>query len=530
MDINTKRQFGCKSIKANIQCSYRFAIDDIGEGVNYFFNVGARSGVDMGRLSDSFGNSGTCHGESNERFAIHIFKGGRTCFVGFILLYQPYCYFCNFGLYEAIGKGIFEYEKAGEDNYQNTQKDNREVFVFAFIDHYPIVAFWSRACQDEFMGRAGFVLLVLVIAGVIIFSFKNPTRLTENNTAGIINGSAKPASKRVFINETSLDIPDGFGGKMFAKGLSAPRVIIFDPKGNVMVSIPSKGVVVALPDRDKNGEADEIVTVAEGLNNPHGILFLCKSNRCQLYVAEENQLDVFDYNQERLVAGNKRKLINLPDGGNHVTRSLALSPNPGKLLVAIGSSCNVCNESDERRAAILEVDVETVQAKVFAKGLRNSVFMTTRPGTNEVWATDMGRDWLGDNSPPDEINMIRDGKTYGWPYCYGKGVHDANFDPGGSMDCSQTEPARVEIPAHSAPLGLAFWGSDLLVAYHGSWNRTTPTGYKIVKIDKDKKITDFVTGFIDGGKVTGRPVGVLAGEKKIYITDDRAGVVYLIYE
>jgi len=182
----------------------------------------------------------------------------------------------------------------------------------------------------------------------------------------------------------------------------------------------------------------------------------------------------------------------------------------------------------------------------FASGLRNSVFMVNHPVTGEIWATEMGRDFLGDNLPPDEINIIREGKSYGWPYCYGNKIQDKKFDSSDKAKqiCENSEPAKIEIPAHSAPLGLAFfpensaWPRDywnnLLVAYHGSWNRTEPAGYKIVRYKLDREGTilgqeDFISGWLAGKNATGRPVGILIQpDGKIFISDDKAGVVYLI--
>ncbi|KKS98039.1 MAG: Glucose/sorbosone dehydrogenase-like protein, partial [Candidatus Giovannonibacteria bacterium GW2011_GWA1_43_15] len=157
--------------------------------------------------------------------------------------------------------------------------------------------------------------------------------------------------------------------------------------------------------------------------------------------------------------------------------------------------CDVCDEKDQRRAKILSVNYDGADLKTFASGLRNSVFMAIHPVAGKVWATEMGRDFLGDNLPPDEINIIEEGKYYGWPYFYGKGIRDAAFEPDVMFE---QDPDRVgsyiDIPAHSAPLGLAFipeegwpqdWWYNLLVAYHGSWNKADPTGYKIARYKLD---------------------------------------------
>jgi glucose/arabinose dehydrogenase len=344
-----------------------------------------------------------------------------------------------------------------------------------------------------------------------------------------------------------LILPPGFSISVFAKGLVGPRVMTFDPEGNLLVSIPSQGRVVALPDRDRDGIADRIVTVADGLKRPHGLAFRC-APECRLYLAEEDRVNVYSYDKKDLKAVKIKKIVDLPTGGNHVTRTLLFLPKPhdNQLLISVGSSCNVCKEKDWRRAKVLVVPVEGGSLTIFASGLRNAVFMAVHPKTNEVWATEMGRDWLGDDLPPDEIDIIEQGKHYGWPFCYGKNVHDADFDPRETQACKEPEtiPSHIDIPAHSAPLGLAFFPdkgwpkefrSDLLVAYHGSWNRSIPTGYKIVRYRLDKRgkylgVEDFITGWLTKeGTALGRPVDiVIRPDGTIFVSDDKAGVIYRI--
>lgn len=137
--------------------------------------------------------------------------------------------------------------------------------------------------------------------------------------------------------------------------------------------------------------------------------------------------------------------------------------------------------------------------------------------------------FLGDNLPPDTVQNIKEGANYGWPYCYGDKVIDQETNPGGTkFDCTKIESPLIQIPAHSAPLGLAFLGQDLLIAYHGSWNRSVPTGYKIVKYSGGQ-LSDFITGWLQpNGDVLGRPVDILVNNKDIYISDDKAGVIYLL--
>ncbi len=349
------------------------------------------------------------------------------------------------------------------------------------------------------------------------------------------------------VNETGfpLKLPAGFKISIFAEGLENPRVMAYDPAGNIIVSIPSQGKVVALPDKNSDGVADEIITIIDGLNRPHGLATRC-AERCEFFIAESDQVAVYDYDSQNFKATNKRKIIDLPDGGNHFTRTILFLPEPEdhKLLTSVGSSCDVCVETDSRRAKILISNADGSDLKVFANGLRNSVFMAIHPVTGKIWATEMGRDWLGDDLPPDEINIIKEENWYGWPWFYGKNIEDYDFSPYSRPQyAKEAIPSYIDIPAHSAPLGLAFFPEEgwpeeywhnLLVAYHGSWNRNVPTGYKIVRYKLDASGNylgeeDFISGWFTKNGALGRPADILIQPGGIiYVSDDKAGVIYKI--
>jgi glucose/arabinose dehydrogenase len=357
----------------------------------------------------------------------------------------------------------------------------------------------------------------------------------------------KPAGGEESVDPAAfpLKLPPGFAIAIFARDLKGARVLALDPGGNLLVSLTSQGKVVALPDKNGDGVADSVVTVLEGLNRPHGLAF-GPGDEPRLYVAETHQVEAYDYDPERLTATRPEKIADLPPGGRHFTRSLVFLPGARghRLLISVGSSCDVCEEEDWRYAKILAVDAAGGDLTTFVSGLRNSVFMAVHPLSRHVWATEMGRDYLGDDLPPDEINIILKGSHYGWPYCYGKRVHDDQFDPTGAHreSCADTIPAFIDIPAHSAPLGLAFFPEEwpqefrynLLVAYHGSWNRTVPTGYKVVRHRLDRAgnpvdAEDFITGWLTPAGALGRPVDILiTDDGVIFISDDKAGVVYRV--
>jgi glucose/arabinose dehydrogenase len=364
----------------------------------------------------------------------------------------------------------------------------------------------------------------------------------------LIEEPRRPEVNPALPSPLPLKPPPGFALSIFARDLKGARVLALDPNGTLLVSLTGQGKVVALPDKNGDGVADAVVTVLDGLNKPHGLAF-GPEKKPRLYVAETGRVTAYDYEPAQLKATGEQKIADLPPGGRHFTRSLVFLPSARnhRLLISVGSSCDVCEEKDPRYASILAVDADGGNLETFARGLRNSVFMAVHPLSRHVWATEMGRDYLGDDLPPDEINILLEGGHYGWPYCYGKRVHDDSFDPNGAHQefCAETIPAFIDIPAHSAPLGLAFFPKewpeefrhDLLVAYHGSWNRTEPTGYKVVRHRLDSAgnpvdAEDFITGWLTPAGALGRPVDILITDNGvIYISDDKAGVVYrVVYE
>ncbi|MBI3420817.1 MAG: PQQ-dependent sugar dehydrogenase [Candidatus Sungbacteria bacterium] len=339
-----------------------------------------------------------------------------------------------------------------------------------------------------------------------------------------------------------LKLPSGFSIEIFAKNLSGARVMVFDRFGNMWVSRTSAGVITQLQVRDGKvvGQNDYI----RNLRKPHGLAFgsFGNSDSEVLYYAEENKISFLPIVSTRIPT----KIVDLPAGGGHFTRTIGFGPD-GRLYISIGSSCNVCRERDQRRAAIYSMNKDGGDFKLFVTGLRNSVFFVWHPETKKMWATEMGRDLIGDDFPPDEINIVEEEKNYGWPACYGNNIHDTDFDRNTYIRNPCTEPFEtpsfVDIPAHSAPLGLAFvpdtwpqeYRGNLLVAYHGSWNRSEPTGYKIVRFKfNDTKglirADDVISGWLTpDNKALGRPVDLVFGpDNTLYVSDDKAGVIYAL--
>ncbi|MFZ3262894.1 MAG: PQQ-dependent sugar dehydrogenase [Terriglobales bacterium] len=349
------------------------------------------------------------------------------------------------------------------------------------------------------------------------------------------------------FNLKQLKLPDGFHIAVFADNIDGARMLTFTPGGVLLVSESGEGKVVALPDPRHSGKADRTVDVLSGLNEPHGIAFYDG----KLYVAENDKVRRYDWDEANLRATNPKTLTDLPTGGGHSTRSLLF--HGGKMYVAAGSSCNVCIEKDPRRATVMEFNPDGTGQKIFAKGLRNSVGLAVNPKTGTVWVTVNGRDWLGDDLPPETIYDLGKGgdgtEDAGWPYCYGDRVPDPNFTKPGDNRCQSVIEPKVQMQAHSAPLGLAFYEgtmfppeyrNNIFVAFHGSWNRSLPTGYKVVRIKLDDKgqpvgeVQDFITGWLAPAETKkdrwmGRPVGIVFGsDGSMYLSDDRGGVIYRV--
>ncbi len=333
--------------------------------------------------------------------------------------------------------------------------------------------------------------------------------------------------------ERILYLPKGYKISVFARGFSKPRSFDFDNKGNIYLADKGTGQVMIIK---PSGTTTELES---GLRNIHGIDWYNND----LYVAEENQVIVYRQITENADYAKKEVLIeDLPSGGNHTTRTIAISPDE-KLFVSVGSSCNVCEEKDERRAALLVYDLDGSNEEIFAVGLRNTVGFIFKELINgyEIWGVDNGRDLIGDDTPVEEVNVIKKGMHYGWPYCHGSGIPNPEY-PSKENFCRHSSVfPTFEMQAHSAPLGLSFapgkfaknrLRDNLLITFHGSWNRTIPTGYKVVRIDTSDpqaKPVNFITGWLmENGQAWGRPVEIKFFGDMLFITDDRAGVIYKV--
>ena len=337
-----------------------------------------------------------------------------------------------------------------------------------------------------------------------------------------------------------LTASTGFKVAPYYTEISGPRGLATSPAG-LIVSSSSEGAVYRLIDSDHDGRAESHITLIDQLKRPTGLAL----HNNWLYIAEADAIGRIAYNPlNGATQGHYQRIIHdLPSGGNHWRRVIHFGPD-GWLYLAIGSSCNVCIEEDPRRATLMRFQAEGSGAEIVASGLRNSAGFDWAPWNAQLYATDNGRDWLGDDEPPDELNHITPGSFYGWPYSNGFGKADPDYGNHPSKTQQpESQPAHGFRP-HNAALGIVFNRSSKLpadyqrsafVALHGSWNRSTPEGYKVVSLhwNEDGAITerDLLTGFLTAkGRILGRPAELAQGEDgSLYISDDHADTLYRLY-
>jgi glucose/arabinose dehydrogenase len=352
--------------------------------------------------------------------------------------------------------------------------------------------------------------------------------------------------RRPFTNATlaQLRVPAGFRINVFASGLGVPRMMAVGPDGTVYVTRSDSGDVVALADRDGDGRAEERRVALANIRGAHGLAI--RDGR--LYVARVAEVRVAEL--ANLGAGDSGRVFldGLPNGGQHSRRTLAFGPD-GMLYLSIGSTCNDCPEVNPENAAMLRVSADGRERSVLARGLRNTLGWGWHPGTGELWGWDHGSDYRGDNLPPEELNRIRQGADYGWPFCYGARVIDrySHYDPQGSTVaeyCARSEPAVLTYLSHAAPIGMAFYSgthfpadyrNDAFVAMHGSWNRQPARAPVVLRVrfrDGTPVGTEpFMTGFLraDGRAFIGRPAGVVvASDGSLLISDDGNGAIWRV--
>lgn len=391
-----------------------------------------------------------------------------------------------------------------------------------------------RPLRSLGLGLAVFVLLLVGCCSLLPERFAVNAPLRQ-----LLFGRGIPPPPQATL-EQRLSVPTGFHFTRYAESLPNARLMRFTSAGDLLVSQPRAGKVMLLaPDRDGDGRSDGARVLLEGLNRPHGM----DLHDGWLYVAETDAVGRvrFDPATGTTQGSFERIVTGIPGGENHFTRTLRFGPD-GMMYVSVGSSCNACLEQDPRRAAMLRYRPDGTGEEIYATGLRNSVGFDWQPTTGKLFATDNGRDLLGDDFPPCELNEIRQGAFYGWPIANGNRVLDPDFGKGHEAESAASTPPAHGFHPHNAPLGMTFVRSPsapdelqgaALVALHGSWNRTQKDGYKVVSLHWGENAAieerDFMTGFERDGDVIGRPVDVAEGpDGAFYVSDDYAGSIYRV--
>ncbi len=343
-----------------------------------------------------------------------------------------------------------------------------------------------------------------------------------------------------FSRELPLDtikLPPGFNISLYADNVPGARSMTLSPDGTLFVGTRGDKIY-ALPNRNQGKQADEVITFASGLNTPNGVALRDGA----LFVAEINRILRFDDAASRLRNAPEPVVVNssFPGDKHHGWKFIRFGPD-GLLYVPVGAPCNICEPDSARYAAIFRMKPDGSALERYASGVRNTVGFDWNPDTRELWFTDNGRDWFGNDKPPDELNYApHSGMHFGYPYCHGKDLSDSEF--GSKRVCSEFTPPAMELGPHVASLGMRFYTGtmfpdpyrkQIFIAEHGSWNRVPPIGYRVtlVKLHEGKAANYevFAEGWLQGLFAWGRPVDVqVMPDGALLVSDDKAGVIYRI--
>ncbi len=374
-------------------------------------------------------------------------------------------------------------------------------------------------------------LFVLLLAAVTI-SF-SCSGMEENKDKG---SSAVQTDAQL----SSIKLPAGFEIEVYNDQVDNARSLALGAKGTVFVGSRNAGKVYAVVDTNGDNKGDKTYVIASGLNNPNGVAFRNGS----LYVAEISKLWRYDNIEDNLENPSKPVLIydDYPTDRHHGQKHIAFGPD-GKLYIPVGAPCNICESKNEIYATITRMNPDGTGREIYAKGVRNSVGLAWHPDTKQLWFTDNGRDQLGDNLPPCELNTAtKAGEHFGYPYCHGSDIGDPDF--GHKFSCDEFKAPARKLDAHVAPLGLVFYTGDMfpaeyknqiLIAEHGSWNRSRKIGYRVslVKLQNNKAVSydTFAGGWLNEKEqeAWGRPVDLIVmPDGAVLLSDDSAGKLYRI--
>ena len=334
-----------------------------------------------------------------------------------------------------------------------------------------------------------------------------------------------------------ITVPPGFRVATFTSAVPGARSLTLGANGTVFVGTQA-GSVYAVVDREHDGTADQVFTIAKGLDMPNGVAF----RQGALYVAEVSRVQRYDAIEDHLAAPPAPVTVidGLPREHHHGWKFIAFGPDD-LLYVPVGAPCNVCESSDPRFASILRFRPDGTPVDTMARGVRNTVGFDWEPGSGTFWFTDNGRDLLGDDVPPDELNRATvAGRHYGFPACHGGTIVDPVFAKG--RDCRMFEPPAIALGPHVAAIGMRFYRGTMFpeeyrgqvfIAEHGSWNRSQKIGYRVslvrVKDGQAVSYQPFAQGWLHGDEAWGRPADVQElPDGSLLVSDEKAGAIYRI--
>jgi glucose/arabinose dehydrogenase len=379
--------------------------------------------------------------------------------------------------------------------------------------------------------KKGLFLILMLVTMIVVTLFNGC--MTEQAPA------TPTVTNQTMDNQTNdlldkITLPEGFSIEVYAE-VPGARSMALGPNSTLFVGTRETGKVYAVTDDNKDRKADQIITIAESLDQPNGVDFWNNS----LYVAQTQRIIRYDNIEENLQNPGEPIIVydDIPNEGGHDWKHMRIGPDE-KIYFGMGAPCNICNPGDPY-ASIARISLNGSDFEVYARGVRNTVGFDWAPGANEIWFTDNGRDFLGDNMPPDELNRAPEiGMHFGYPFCHGKNIEDPEFKD----DCSKyTQPVQ-ELGPHVASLGMRFYTGDMFpeeyknqifIAEHGSWNRNEPIGYRVtlVRLENNMPVsyTNFAQGWLQDGNAWGRPVDIeVMDDGSMLVSDDKNGKIYRI--
>lgn len=365
------------------------------------------------------------------------------------------------------------------------------------------------------------------------------TQTKDENEQSESTATNDNPSEPVDESLAKIKLPDGFKIEYYAKDVENARSMALSPSGVLFVGTRSNDKVFAIVDKDKDGKADETITIATGLKSPNGVAL----KDGDLYVAEISRIIKFPAIEQNMRNNPKYEVVydKYPSDEHHGWKYIAFGPD-GKLYVPVGAPCNVCKEENPVYSTITRLNADGTGMEIFAEGVRNTVGFTWHPNTKELWFTDNGRDMLGDNMPPDELNRAPgNGLHFGFPYCHAGEIADPEF--GKDRKCDEFVKPVQKLGPHVASLGLKFYTGNMfpeqyknqiIIAEHGSWNRSEPLGYRLMKVELDGRgnavsYEPFAEGWLQGREAWGRPVDVIVmPDGALLVSDDYNNAIYRI--